>query len=402
MKTFQPQISSRFSFSSFLVITLFVFLNINNHLNSSRVSLDCAQVAPISLSNDTLNLRYFQHLKSNEFQSKLISRFVGAIQIQTVSYDEMRGGPKGSKDQDPILHKGFLEFHEFLAKTYPLVHRHLKRHVINKFSLLFHWEGRDPNLKPAMLMAHQDVVPVDPSTASQWKFPPFSGVMDQGRIFGRGTTDTKMTLISIFESCESLLEMGFIPSRSVFLSFGHDEEISGFNGISKIVDFLQSEYKIGPNGIELIVDEGMSLSDVKSKAFQSLEVNGSPTRLALVGISEKGYMDLNITLTMKKGGHSSLPPPHTAIGILAQMITILEDNPSPLLLLQDNPILENMKCVSRHTDSLTIIQKFALDHFPTTRSMIYSWFSSEPTLKATIATTQAIDVISGGVKVLFF
>ena len=138
--------------------------------------------------------------------------------------------------------------------------------------------------------------------------------------------DTKMTLIAIMESVESLLEVGFVPNRTWFLSFGHDEEISGFNGIAHIVDYMKNELNITDKGIEFIVDEGQALQVLSSPA---VGVNSTNTTFAMVGVSEKGYMDLNITLKMKRGGHASIPPAHTGIGILSSIIQDLEAHPFP-------------------------------------------------------------------------
>ncbi|KAJ3349450.1 hypothetical protein HDU91_006388 [Kappamyces sp. JEL0680] len=384
-----------------MVVAALILLAGHFRGKTTAVSYSCDQVAPWEGDgNSTLDDRYRSHLASHEYIEALIGRFSGAIQVPTVSFDGMRGGPKGSEDQDPALHQPFLDFHSYLKRTYPLVHKHLTRHVVNQYSLLFVWQGTDAALKPGMLMAHQDVVPVDPNTAGQWKFPPFSGARDEDKIYGRGTVDTKMTLVSILEAAEALLETGYVPTRTFFFSFGHDEEISGFNGIRKIVSFIQSKYKIATNGIEFILDEGMSLVDIPAQKMALQEPR--PTGLALVGVSEKGYMDLNITITMKRGGHASLPPSHTAIGILSQMIKRLEDDPFPMLLKEDNPILGQMQCLAQHSDSLTRWQKFALDHFPVSAELIYRWFGTVPMLRAAISTTQAADVISGGVKVGFF
>jgi Gly-Xaa carboxypeptidase len=277
-------------------------------------------------ANKTLDVRFKHHFETQYFIHNVAKRFTAGIQKETISFDEMRGGPKGSPNQNVELHKPFLEFHQYLELAYPLTHEVLEKVVVNDYSLLYTWKGKNASLKPGMLMAHIDVVPVDPNTLSEWKYPPFSGFFneEEGKIYGRGAMDTKMTLIAIMESVEALLEVGFMPNRTWFLSFGHDEEISGFNGIAYIVDYLKNSLNVSSKGIEFIVDEGQALQ-VLSSATPSI----AATTFAMVGVSEKGYMDLNISLKMKKGGHASLPPAHTGIGILSSIIQDLEAHPFP-------------------------------------------------------------------------
>ncbi|MBI9035902.1 MAG: M20/M25/M40 family metallo-hydrolase, partial [Bacteroidales bacterium] len=101
--------------------------------------------------------------------------------------------------------KVFLEFHEYLNQTYPLITNHLQKNTISEFSLLYKWEGSKPELKPLLLLAHMDVVPVDISTEAEWKYKPFDGEVNDGIIWGRGTLDNKMSLIAIMEATELLL-----------------------------------------------------------------------------------------------------------------------------------------------------------------------------------------------------
>lgn len=137
-------------------------------------------------ANKTLDVRFKHHFDHQNFIHSVTKRFSGAIQIPTVSFDEMRGGPKGSPAQDVELHKPFLEFHQYLEQAYPFTHELLEKIVINDYSILYKWAGSDESLKPGMLMAHIDVVPVDPNTVSDWKNPPFSGFVneDEGKIYG--------------------------------------------------------------------------------------------------------------------------------------------------------------------------------------------------------------------------
>jgi Gly-Xaa carboxypeptidase len=352
----------------------------------------CPQEEPFRPSkHPELNKRYTDYLRSEEFQNAALKRFSGAIQRPTVSYDFMRGE---GVVVDPKFHAPFLALHEHLKDSYPLIHSRIERHVVNEFSLLYVWKGSNPSLKPMMFMAHQDVVPVDPSTANEWHFDPFSGYVDGGKVWGRGACDTKMTLVSILEATEALLQVNYQPERTILISYGHDEEISGYNGIKQIVKFLQQELGIAEKGIEFILDEGMALSKLKSASNP-----GKEYLVAAVGVAEKGYMDVNITVTMKKGGHASIAPAHTGIGILAQIINQIENNPSKPDLKADNPVLTFCNCIAEHTDTFSEYQKYLLNKWEWLKPVLLNSFAADPFLKASTTTSQAVDVIQGGVKV---
>ena len=89
-------------------------------------------------------------------------------------------------------------------------------------------------------MAHIDVVPVEEGTEQDWHYPPFSGALADGFVWGRGTMDIKNQLISVLEAVEYLLAEGFTPARDFYLAFGHDEEMRGEEGAVKLSALLQS------------------------------------------------------------------------------------------------------------------------------------------------------------------
>jgi Gly-Xaa carboxypeptidase len=120
--------------------------------------------------------------------------------------------------------------------------------------LVYIWKGSDDSLKPLLLMAHQDVVPVDPTTVDQWAYPPYSGHYDGEQIWGRGSSDDKSGLVGIMITIETLLEKDFKPTRSIVLSFGFDEEASGVYGAQENAKALLAMY--GEDAFALIVDEG--------------------------------------------------------------------------------------------------------------------------------------------------
>lgn len=234
------------------------------------------------------------------------SRLSDAITYKTISF------------QDPAMtdEAEFLAFHDYLEKTYPLVHKNLKREKVNGLGLLYTWEGTDPTADALVLMAHQDVVPIAPGTDNDWTYRPFSGRIADGYVWGRGAMDCKGFLIAVLEAVEGLLREGYQPRRTVYLAFGQDEEVGGDMGAAAISALLESR------GVraDLVIDEGGFIVD------GSVLMIDKP--VALVGIAEKGYMSLELTVRAE-GGHSSMPPPETAIGILGAAIHRLEKHPFP-------------------------------------------------------------------------
>ena len=208
----------------------------------------------------------------------------------------------------------FRGLHEFLQRSFPLIHSQLEKKVINNYGLLFIWKGSDPSLKPVMLLAHQDVVP---APEENWKYPPFSGAIEEGYIWGRGTLDDKGCLMAILEAVEQLLREGYRPSRSIYITSGFDEEVGGGEGAGKIADYLKEQ------GVrfEYIIDEGMVVTRGVTPGY--------PGWVALIGLTEKGYISLELS-TEQKGGHASAPPPQTTVGILSAAIVKLQDHPFPM------------------------------------------------------------------------
>ncbi|MGH7950174.1 MAG: M20/M25/M40 family metallo-hydrolase, partial [Candidatus Binataceae bacterium] len=142
-------------------------------------------------------------------------RLAGAIRIKTVS------------TQDPAHTDAaaFAALHEYLKQTFPALHEALKSETVATHALLYTWSGSDPSLAPIILMAHQDVVPVAPETAANWTVPAFEGRISDGFIWGRGTIDDKGSLVAMMQAVELLIGDGFKPRRTIYLAFGHDEEV---------------------------------------------------------------------------------------------------------------------------------------------------------------------------------
>jgi carboxypeptidase PM20D1 len=293
-----------------------------------------------------------------------------SVQFQTISF------------QDPaqVDQSLFLAFHEFLAKRYPLVHQRLKKEVVNGLSLLYTWEGSDPQARPVILCAHIDVVPIAPGTMEDWTFPPFAGQIADGFIWGRGTMDDKGSLIAILEAVENLLAQGFEPRRTIYLAFGQDEEVGGAEGAVKMAELLAAR------GVraEYVLDEGGFVIDGK--------MLGISKPLAAVGIAEKGYLSVELKVKTE-GGHSSMPPAHTAIGILAGAIVRLENRPFPARL---EGVPE--KTFVALKPELPGYMRFAIGNRWLLSGVIKKMLSRMEATNAMIRTTTAATIIGAGTK----
>ncbi|MBR4728507.1 MAG: M20/M25/M40 family metallo-hydrolase [Clostridia bacterium] len=238
---------------------------------------------------------------------RAIAHLSQAISIPTVSYP----------NKADVDYTQFEKFHAFLEEAYPLLHKTLTREIVNEASLLYRWKGTRDDLDPIAMLAHQDVVPISDGTWDDWTHPPFSGYNDGEFIWGRGALDIKNHLTGVMEAVETLLEEGFQPERDVYLLFGQDEEVvaSGEGGAKSIMETLKSR------GVHLdsVIDEGGAILPVNVKGV----INNKS--LVGIGIAEKGYADFEISLR-SKGGHSSQPPKHSALGELANVIRDLENH----------------------------------------------------------------------------
>jgi len=230
-----------------------------------------------------------------------------SIRFKTVT--TRAGDPASELEAAP-----WLALHAWLAKTYPLSHAIMVRETVADYSLLYCWQGSDSSLAPVILMAHQDVVPVNEGTVDDWTGAPFAGDVIDGKVYGRGALDDKGSLVTIMEAGEALIASGFAPRRTVYFMFGHDEEVAGV-GAQAMVDLLHSR------GVraELVLDEGFFV-------IKDSPLTGEP--FGFIGVSEKGYATLEIT-AIGAGGHSSTPPRNSANVRLAKALLALENQQMP-------------------------------------------------------------------------
>ncbi len=300
-----------------------------------------------------------------------IDRLAKAVTFATVSYEEGTQAPDSA---------AFRALHEHLRTSFPLVHGVMTREVVAGLALLYTWSGSDPALAPVVLMGHLDVVPVIPGTEAAWTQPPFGGRVADGYVWGRGTLDDKVSVMSALEGAENAIRGGFKPRRTIYLAFGHDEEV-GASGARALKELLVTR---GIKGPALVLDEGGALVPGS--------MVGTSGTVALVGASEKGFLSLQLTVH-GAGGHSSTPPAHTAIGRLATAITRLESSPFPLVL--DGPTRAMME---RLRGGMPFMQRLALSNLWLLGPTIAKGVAGKPSGAAMLRTTTAVTIVRGGVK----
>ena len=252
----------------------------------------------------------------------MAKRLGEAIRFRTVSFD-------ATDAENQIDYTQLVQLHEWLTTTYPLVHKHLERHTINQYSLLYKWKGSEGDEEtssslPYMVYGHVDVVPV----VNQWEHvdDPFSGEIKpdetgKNHVWGRGAIDLKNMCVGWMETLEDLLREGFRPRRTLYLGLGHDEEIGGREGAAHIAKWFQ-ERSIT---LDFLWDEGLFVIDGV--------VKGHDAPIAMVCTSEKGFVNVELEV-VRPPIHSSFPETlgketGTPIGILSAACKRLEESPMP-------------------------------------------------------------------------
>ncbi|MEJ6001737.1 M20 family peptidase [Paucibacter soli] len=235
-------------------------------------------------------------------------RLAAAIRLRTIA----------SHDQPELNRDQFLALHEQLQRDYPKAHALMQRELIGGHSLLYRWQGSEPQAAPMLMLAHQDVVPIAPGTEAKWSEQPFAGTVKDGFVWGRGAWDNKSNLIAQMEAVEMLAASGFRPRRTIYLAFGADEEVGGLHGAAEIARLLQQR------GVRLdfVIDEGLLITEGILK--------GLDKPAALIGIAEKGYLSVQLKVPATPG-HSSLPPPkgESAIAMMSAALKRLDDDQLP-------------------------------------------------------------------------
>lgn len=293
-----------------------------------------------------------------------------AIRIRTITREN--GDPKPGADKE------WSDLRALLADRYRSIFMAAPPEEVSGHTLLFTWRGSDPNLKPIILMAHQDVVPVNPGTEGDWKHAPFAGEIADGYIWGRGAMDDKGSLIAILEAADALVKSGFTPKRTVILQFGQDEEVAGA-GAGAAFALLKSR------GVEpdLVLDEGYGV-------LANFPLTKKPA--ALIGVAEKGYVSVEITANTE-GGHSSRPPRNSGAVRIANAILALENHQMPADLAAP-PFKEMIEGVA---GDLPFLTRMAFANQWLFGEMIRAQLS-DASANAIVRTTTAPTMLTGSIK----
>lgn len=367
---------------NFLLISIITFLSFTIFFKSNEYEYiyestqELTPKCPKSVKIPTKEHDTIQYIMNDpEFRIKSANVFSKGVQVDTVVYDTMT-----MED-----YKKFSKFHEYLETNFPLVYKTAKIHKINTYGLLFEFPGTNPDLKPILLNAHQDTVPIgDPN---DWTKDPFGGNYDGENIWGRGSSDCKNLLIGLMEAMEMIINNNkFIFERTVMFGFGFDEEKSGFDGAKHIGEYLE-EY-LGPNSIYLLMDEGIPMC---------LDVMGDYYGMIMTG--EKGYTDLTVNI-QTPGGHSSNPKDHTSIGMMSFFLTMYEKEQYSPKIPDINPLLRTFECAAEQGHLSESIRSIALNSRgdDNNKAKLISFIDSETDMKYNIQTSQAIDIVNGGDK----
>jgi carboxypeptidase PM20D1 len=313
-------------------------------------------------------------------------QLAGAIAIETISHTV-------ATDHETAQ---VARLREYLGNTFNRVRTRLRWEEPGG-NLLITWAGRDPGLEPLVLIAHMDVVPAvateaegapepalanDGSESEPWEKLAFHADLEKTRpfIYGRGSLDDKASVVGILAAVDHLLAEGFEPERSLLIALGQDEEVGGQRGAITLAALLEQR------GLRpaCVIDEGSFVLD----GF----VPGLDLTLAPIGVAEKGYLDIEL-FVRAPGGHSSMPPEHTAIGILANAIARLEENPFPGRI--DGVTAQTVGALG---PELPFFPRLLLVNQWLFGGLLRYGLAKTPSTNAQIRTTAAVTIVHGGIK----
>ena len=366
----------KFTRKRVILLLLLVLLLFTSVLSWNYLEFSTRQLKVDSVSLNEIDTAWIQ---KSENRLAILDRFMKAIQIRSVQ------APMSRLTSDSALNR----FREFIQESFPSLHQApFIRRTGKDFgderipSILLELPGKASELDPILLMSHFDVVPVETNSLSKWTHPPFSGHMDNQLIWGRGTLDCKHGVMAILEAIKKLANDGFEPQRTIYIALGHDEEIGGPDGNKKIAAWFRS------HGIRLhsIIDEGGCIFT---------EFPGLKQPAALVGVAEKGFLtvEMTVNLAANQVGHSSMPPKETAVSILASAIHRVQLIPFPARM--DGGLQDTLRFLG---PEMPFAKKLAMSNMWLFGPFVKQTLSNTPSGDALLRTTIAPTMIEGGIS----
>ena len=296
-----------------------------------------------------------------------IQRLSRALQLRTVAPNADTAEPNPNDTSE-------LEaFQAFVRTAFPTLWTRAAVHQPNAFRLVFTLAGRNGSLDPVILLAHYDVV--DAPDADRWTYPPFAGTVAGDHVWGRGAIDDKGPLMALLEALEALVLGGWWPERTLIVALGGDEEIGGAHGARATAAALIAQ------GVRAacILDEGAIL------ARGMLSLVRQP--VALIGIAEKGVVDFTLTARGAEG-HASMPPAHSALGVLGRALHRIETRPFPTRLTP--AVVGLLQALAAHAHPLLRpLLRFPTLCAPALKAVLAGTPSTAALIRTTVAPTMA-------------
>ena len=297
-----------------------------------------------------------------------VEKFRSALRIPT-------WWPPGAQDGDEGAMAPLIRFQELLAEQFPAFNKASERWVLNPYSVVYRWPGSESRGGDAVLfLAHYDVVPAE---TEKWSVDPFSAVMKDGFIYGRGSQDMKNILLSIVEAAENLCGEGWKPKRDIWFAFGGDEERTGLLGAMKTAEWFNGRGQ----RFSWILDEGTPIAENQIKGIDS--------PLALVSVAEKGYLSLKLSVTQEPG-HASRPPKVQAAAVLGRALCRIARKPFPFRLTAT--VETFFKQVS---PLMPGVQGFVMRHARALGPLFFKVAASSPSVESMLRTTIAMTQLEG-------
>lgn len=294
---------------------------------------------------------------------KMVSRFQSALRLKTTVGNTAE----------------FRRYRAFLKRSYPRMHRALKLERVSENTLLYRWKGSNSEARPILWLANYDVVGVD-ERMTKWQHPPFAGHIDEDYLWGRGALDGKVLSLIMAESIEQLLRDGFKPSRTLYLAFTHDSETGSKAGAAELAKLLAKrdvrlEYALAPGG-----------------AIGEKIVPDTQAPVALIGVAEKGFLSLRLSVE-QQGGPSSLPGRQSSISMLGQAVKRLEDSPFPARL---TPTLRRMH--DYVAESMPVSDRVGLANMWLFEPLVLRRLADDQATSSQVRTTTAVTMVRSGTE----